>query len=461
MAIEPFPEPDPGGVSDRGSRQSRFVMLWREIPRLATLAFPLIAGLTASTLNAIIDTVMLGPLGEVPLAVVSLTTSGLSILYAGLYGFMGPVAIFAGHAHGAADDPRVGAALHHGRALGALGGAIASALMIAALPLLWWMGQPEAVLEAMPAYWLCIAGSMAPFTVMLAYKQVYDSVDRAWLAMVLMLGGEALNVPLNWLLIYGHWGFPALGVTGAGIASLVSTLVALAVLAGHWRWSHAMAPYRGPMRLSRAGTLDQLREGTPMAAQYLLEGSAFAIAGLMVGWFGATALAANQIVTAVTFVIYMAPLGMSAAVSIRVAQALGKGGRERAGAIGWAAIALVTAWMLSFTVFLTLFGQTIAGLFVDTPDVIAAAASLFTVVAIMQIFDGIQSTSLGALRGLMDNRWPTVITLIAYWGAALPSSYLLGVGLDWGINGVWAGFGVGLALAAFALAWRFHILTTR
>ncbi len=456
------PSPTDRRGTQRGARTVRRAeALWREIPRLAGLAFPLIAGLTASTLNGIIDTVMLGPLGEVPLAVVSLSTSGLSILYAGLYGFMGPVGIFAGHAHGAGDDPRVAAALGHGRLLGGVAGLIATGLMIAALPMLRFMGQPEAVLEAMPGYWLCIAASMAPFTVMLAYKQVYDGVERPWLAMILMLFGEALNVPLNWILIYGHLGAPALGVTGAGVASLLSSLVALAILAGHWQWSQATAPYRAQSRITRAGAADQMREGAPMAAQYLLEGSAFAIAGLMVGWFGATALAANQIVTAVTFVIYMAPLGMSAAVSIRVAQALGRGARDRAGAIGWAAIALVTAWMGLFTLVLTFFGQTIAGLFIDDRDVIALAASLFTIVAVMQIFDGIQSTSLGALRGLMDNRWPTVVTLVAYWGVALPTSYLFGVDLGWGTNGVWAGFGVGLALAATALTWRFHVLTTR
>ncbi len=433
--------------------------LAREVPRLVSLALPLIAGLTASTLTAVVDTVMLAPLGEIPLAVVSLSASGLSVLYAGLYGFMGPVAIYAGHAYGAGAPDRVAGALFHGLAVGGTMGVLATLIMVAALPTLRLMDQPPLVLAALTPYWLWIAASMAPFTMLLAFKQVYDGVDRAWLAMGLMTFGGVLNIPLNWIFIYGHLGVPALGVTGAGIASFLSTTCTLLIMVLHWALSAKMAAYRVPIPLSRGGIWAQLRDGLPMGAQYAAEGGAFALAGLMIGWFGATALAANQIVSAVTLVIYMGPLGMSAAVSIRVAQALGEGGRERAGAIGWAALLVVMVWMSLFTISLALGGGLIAALMVEDPDVIDIAARLFTVVALMQILDGVQSTSLGALRGLLDIRWPTIVTLISYWLLALPSSYLLGVVLGLGPEGVWAGFGVGLCVAAIALTWRFQRLT--
>ncbi len=431
----------------------------REVRRLISLALPLIAGLTVATMMGVVDTIMLGRVGAIPLAVVSLSTSALSILYAALYGFTGPVGILVGNAYGADDGKRVTDALNHGLLGSLLAGLFGGVAMLAVLPLLPHLGQPPEVLAALPPYWICMAAAMAPFTLQLTYKQAYDAIDRPWLSVLLVLSGVAVNVPLNYILIFGHLGFPPLGVFGAGLASLLSSLFGLAVIAAHWRWAPLLAPFRTQVPLSVEGFRSHLREGLPMAAQYLMEGSAFALAGLMVGWFGATALAANQIVSAVTTIIYMGPLGMSAAVSIRIAQALGRGGRERAAAIGWAAMGVVVLWMGCFALFISNFGDNIAALLVDDPAVIVAAGAIFSVFAVMQVVDGIQSTSLGALRGLMDNRWPTVVTLIAYWGAALPASYIFGVRFGFEAQGVWAGFGVGLLFAAVLLTWRFRHLT--
>lgn len=193
-----------------------------------------------------------------------------------------------------------------------------------------------------------------------------------------------------------------------------------------------------------------------MATQYLLEGGSAAIGGLMIGLFGAVALAANQIASSVTSILYMLPLGMSAAVSIRIAQAAGAGAPERLGAIGYAGIGLVTVWTTAFTGLLIAFGEAIAGMIVSDPVLIAAAATFFVVFALMQVIDGIQSVALGALRGILDNDWPTIVSLIAYWLIALPVAWLVAFRFGFGAPGVWAGFGAGLAVAAVALVWRFE-----
>jgi MATE family multidrug resistance protein len=196
-----------------------------------------------------------------------------------------------------------------------------------------------------------------------------------------------------------------------------------------------------------------------MGWQYVLEGGAVAVVGVLVGWLGAIALAANQVVMAVAGVLYMVPLGVAAATGIRVAQAIGGDQRSRLRAIGLAGLATATAWLVVATVLLTVFARPIARAFIDDPAVIGLAAALFFTVGLMQVFDGVQSVSLGALRGMLDSHWPTRVSLLAYWGLAVPLAWVAGIVLDWGLVGLWAGFGIGLAIAAYALLQRFLTLT--
>lgn len=182
------------------------------------------------------------------------------------------------------------------------------------------------------------------------------------------------------------------------------------------------------------------------------------VAAWMLGWLGNAALAANQVVQSIGALLYMLPLGMAAAVSIRISQAQGRGETARIRAIGSATFASVTAWMLVATVLLALFGQRIAEAMSDDPQVIAIAVPMFVVVAAMQVADGLQSTALGALRGLQDYRWPVGVTLVSYWLLALPLSYWLAFHSPLGAVGVWVGFASGLAVAAVLLPWRFYRL---
>jgi len=181
--------------------------------------------------------------------------------------------------------------------------------------------------------------------------------------------------------------------------------------------------------------------------------------GLLIGQFGAVALAGHQIAQAVGNTLYMLPLGMAAAVGIRVAQVIGAGEGGRVAAIGQAGLWVVSVWMGAFALLFFFAGEWIASRFIDDPAVIAAAAGIFFVFGFTQLMDGVQSVSLGALRGMLDNAWPTRVSLLAYWGIALPLSVLFGFGFGLGPPGVWGGFGVGLAVAALALAWRFSRLS--
>ncbi len=426
-----------------------------ELRPLVGLAVPLVAGLTTSTMMGLVDTYMLGPMGEAVLGAVSLTSSVLLIFYAALYGFMGPVGILVGQAFGAGKPDKIAEIVRHALMIAFLAGLGSAALMLIALFfILPHTGQPAEVMAVLSPYWLAMGFSLLPYCLSLVYKQFYDSIDRPWLGFLLTLVPVLTNVGLNWLLIGGNLGFPALGILGAGIGSLMASTLGVIGMALHYRLSRTASAYRGGSPWTLRSFREQLREGLPMSFQYLLEGGAVAVAGVLIGWLGTTALAANQIVYSVTSVLYMLPLGMAGAVSIRVSQAAGGGENGRIRSISYTALGLVTTWAALFTVMLLFAGDRIADFFVDEADVIAVAAATFVAVGIMQVFDGLQSVSLGALRGVLDNRWPTRVSLIGYWLIALPVGYVLGFVLQWGPAGFWGGFGLGLAFAAVMLLRR-------
>jgi MATE family multidrug resistance protein len=275
----------------------------------------------------------------------------------------------------------------------------------------------------------------------------------------LTLAPVVINIPLTWALVSGQFGLPALGLVGAGVSGLISGCLGTAIMAAHFHLMPAHAPYRAPSRWQRSAFAEHLREGVPMGMQYFLEGGAVAVAGVLIGLLGATALAANQVVFSVMVLLFMAPLGMSAAVGIRVAQAAGGGEKQRARSIGVTGMALVSLWTVTFTVILVAFGDWVAQQFVSDAHVIAIATLIFVAVGGMQVFDGIQSVGVGVLRGVFDNRYPTVVSLIAYWLISLPLSVVFGFVLGWGAAGVWAGFGGGLVVASVLLVRRLWRVT--
>jgi MATE family multidrug resistance protein len=433
-----------------------------EIRPLVHLAIPVVAGLVGAVALGLVDTVMLGPLGAAPLAAVSLATSVIIIFYAGLYGLMGPTALLVGQAHGAGDTERIARVVRDGLVVAIAGGGAGSVLMAASLlVVLPHAGQPHEVVGIIGPYWLAMSGVLVPFSLCLVVKQLLESVERPWTAAALMLVPVAINVPLNWLLIYGGLGLPALGLTGAGLASLLAYWAGFAAMLAYLCRAPAMAPYRARLALDARSLRSHLREGAPMATQYVLEGGSVAIAGIMIGWLGAVALAANQIAFSVGGLVYMVPLGLAAAVSIRIAQAVGEERPERLRPIAVAGLAVVSTWMVATTLLLVLGRREIAALFVREEAIVALAAGLFLTFGLMQILDGVQTVSLGALRGMLDNRWPLYVSLLAYWLVALPLAYALGIAVGLGPAGVWGGFGAGLAVAATALTWRFWSKTAR
>lgn len=429
-----------------------------ELPGLLRLALPLVLGLSAAELISLTDTVLLASLGTVVLACVALTSSAGLIFHAGLYGMLATLSVRVGHAHGADDPGAVARTLRAGLGYGLLVGILGCLAMLACLPLVQWLGVPLPDVALLTPYWQAMAVFLIPYCLAVVFKDVLEAIGRPWVGVLLVMSAVVFNIPLSYGLIHGHFGLPALGLLGAGIASVIAESLAVLVALAYWRLAPSLASYRQAAQGARLTWRTLLGEGWPLGLGYLAEAGAVVIAAWMLGWLGNAALAANQVVQSIGALLYMLPLGMAAAVSIRISQAQGRGETARIRAIGSATFASVTAWMLVATVLLALFGRSIAEAMSDDPQVIAIAVPMFVVVAAMQVADGLQSTALGALRGLQDYRWPVGVTLVSYWLLALPLSYWLALHSSLGAVGVWVGFACGLTVAAVLLPWRFYRL---
>ncbi len=432
----------------------------REVPEILALAVPIVAGLGASTLLGVTDSVMLAPLGPLPLAAVGITSAVAIILFAAIYGVLSAMAVRVGAAHGAGQGREIPALLRNGLVLGAIVGALGVLAMLAAWPLLPVLGQPPEVLAIMFPYWVSIAVLMLPFSMLMVFKATFEAVDRPWVGTGFAFLAVGVNIPLNYALIWGLGPLPMLGLTGAGIASLAAETLALAAAWVFWLRAPSMRRLRLRADLSRTVITSVAREGAPLGLMYVAETGAMAVATLMIGTFGAVALAGNQVAMSVGGLLYMVPLGVSGAVAIRVAQARGAGKHAALRPIAWAALALAATWLAASAAVLGLYGHTIAGWITDEPEVATVAAALFFVFAFSQVMDGLQSTMTGALRGLSDTGFPAWLSLLAYWALGLPLGWVLARPLGMGPAGVWTGFIVALGLAAVLLVWRFLRQTT-
>ncbi len=427
----------------------------KEARYLARLALPIVISLAAAALIGVVDTVMVAPLGTLPLAAVSITASVLIIFYSALYGFVSAIGVRMAEAFGKSSDRGLASATSAGLLVSLAVGVVGAAVMICLKPALSWIGQPAEVVSLIGGYWIAMSLLLVPFTVFYALKALFDAMNRPWIGVGLAFLAVGFNIPSNYVLIHGVADWPGLGLLGAGIASLLSQLMPLIMallILREWRKKRNLLTIAG---FDWSEVKAQIKEGFIISVGYLGEGAAYAVAGLMLGWFSAAALAAHQIVSAVSDVIYMVPLGVSIAISIRVAQAIGADEKERLKSIVLASLLVVVGWM-AVVVFGILIGRTplAHGLSRD-PKVVSLAISMFLVIAAMQIADGVQGTMLGAFRGMMDNHVPVTITLIAYWVFALPLGYALGFWLGFGPNGIWIGYGSGLSLAAITLTYRF------
>lgn len=442
----------------------RFPRILAENKTTLTLAAPIIAGFVGQMLMGVVDTIMVGHVGVLPLAGCAFANTVLAVPLVFGFGLLSSVSVEVSHAHGEKRPEVAGEFLRGGLLIAVLLAAFLVLLAYIGTPYLPLLGQPAEVNAIAGTYFLLCAWSFLPAFVTGAAKNFSEALEHPWPPFWIMLVGVGLNVVLNWILIFGNLGAPPLGLDGAGWATLISRLATMAALlfyTANSRRLHASWPRRWLAHgiLSRTRRLTNV--GIHSGGLSLCEIGAFSFGSIMMGWLGVVPLAAHQIALSCAATTFMVPLGLAQAVSVRVGHARGAGAKERIPDIVHGALALSIGIMSVFASCYLLMGNTIAAAFVEDHAVRNLTVQLLALAGIFQIFDGIQIVSSGSLRGFADTRIPLLIGMFAYWGIALPVSWTAAFAFEIGARGIWMGFVVGLGLAAGAMFLRLrHRLTT-
>jgi multidrug resistance protein, MATE family len=426
---------------------------------LVALAVPVALGELGWIAMSVVDIWMVGKLGASAIAAVGLA----SALYYPV-GIVG-MSLLAGmdtriaQAVGARDLPSV-----HRNYWQALWLAIALLLPLGLLyfpldaGLRWQISDPALANETLVYLRVLLLGTPALFLYSHGrrYLQAKGSVKPFAYAII---SANLINLFFNQALIFGSWGFPQLGTEGSAWATTIARIYeGLFLLGAVWWHERKQSPAvwsakTGP-QWSEMGAL--LKLGAPAAAQVGLEIGIFGLATLMIGGFGTVMTAAHQIALNIASVTYMVPLGISSAAAVAVGHAVGAKNQRAAITSGWMAIGLAAGFMSLMAVLFFLAPRWIMRIYTFDPAVIEIGAKLLWIAAFFQLFDGIQISATGVLRGWGDTRTPMLVNLLGHWLVGLPICYVLGFLYRWQAEGIWYGLAIGLLVVAIALLWTWH-----
>lgn len=425
--------------------------------RLIQLALPIVGAQLLSMSMWLVDVLMLGRLGVEPLGAASLGRLwvwGTLVFAMGLLCGIDPI---ASQAHGARDDRTLSLTFRRALVLSGLLTVPMAVLWLLTEPLLLWSGQDPALAAQAEVYVLLQLPALPFFIGFFAIKQYLQAqgvvLPELWVA----VGANLVNVFGNWLLIFGHWGFPALGLAGAALSTALTQIAMVLVLLAWMRHDPRQRSLLSGVDRS-AASLSSLRPiirfGWPVAVQFGFEMWAFQLVTLLSGWLGAVALGAHTIAITLASVSFMVPLGIALAAVTRVGNLIGAGEPREAERAAWVAFGLGGGVMVASGLVFYLGREWLPALFTTDPAVIALTAAVLPVAAAFQIFDGLQVVGGGVLRGMGRTRPAALANLIGYYVLALPLGWWLAFRVGMGVVGLWWGLALALAIVALSLiAW--------
>ena len=434
-----------------------------EIKECLLLAVPLAGAQLSQAATTFVDTVMMGILGSQSIAAGALGAATFFLLINVGSGIVSAVSPLAAEAYGGGRVEQVGRVVQQGLWLSVI-------LAVPVTLLIWHSGfvlrllgqEPENVALA-EAYLRAIAWGYLPGLGFAVLRNFVAALSRPRPVIVVMISGTVFNVAANYVLAFGKFGLPALGIAGLGWASALSLWGMFAALAIYILWQPQLRVYKALTNLhhfERKEFGELVRVGVPIGVLAGVEGGFFTFVTFLMGHLGTVTLAAHQIALQTAVVTFTIPLGISIAATVRVGQLMGQENPTGARLAGFVSIGIAAMFMGMMGIMFWTIPGAIVSLYIDTTDpanaaVVSLAKTLLGVAAMFQIVDGIQVTAAGALRGLKDTRIPLLIGIVAYWGIGLSCGYTLGLGLGFGGVGLWWGFAIGLAVAAGVLTWRF------
>ena len=423
------------------------------------IGMPIVLGQLGIVVVGLVDNIMVGHFSTSDLAAASFVNSVFNIPILFGMGFSYGLTPLVGQFFGRGDKFRVGGLLRNSLLANFMIGLFLSVAMGIMYLNVHRMGQPEELLPLIRPYFLLQLTSLVFVMMFNSFKQFADGITDTKTSMWIMLSANLLNIIGNSLLIYGVWGLPALGLTGAGISTLASRIfmfVAFAIL--FFRKQSYRRYLVGYHRTTyNTGDLKVLnRMGMMVGLQMGMETALFSISGVMIGWLGTVPLAAHQVVASISTLGFMLYYGVGSAVSIRVSNFFGRGdiaGVRRATLAGAHLLGLLA---ILVSVFFLLVREHIGWLYTSSEEVVNLVAVLMVILVFYQFGDSLQIIFANALRGVADVTSMAVISFIGYFVIALPVSCICGFVLDWGIEGIWVGYPVGLTLTGGMMCWRFY-----
>lgn len=428
------------------------------------LAFPVMMSQAGQMIVALTDNLMVGQLGAVELAAVALANNIFVIGMMFAIGLISAITPIAGKAIGAKDRLESSTILKQAVYMHPLSGVIITGILLCGIFIMPHMGQDPAVIKVAIPYYIILCISIIPLSIFFVFRQYAEALGNTRVAMQVTLTGAVINIGLNYLLIFGKLGFPQLGVEGAGYATLLCRVyMSIAAIILFFRMD-LFKPDRKNWKLTKFDLIKSmhlLRIGVPIGSQYITEMLAFSIGSFMMGWIGTNALAAHQVVMSLVGFTYMVSAGLASATTIKVSHFRGQRNLKEMNRAIYASIHMVGLFMFCSLLIFYNFRFFIPSLFIQDPAVIAIASKLMIIAAMFQLFDGFQVNMLGALRGMEDVRIPMILLAIAYFAIALPFSYLAGIALKFGPQGVWFGYLFGLFLVSVQLYIRYKYKAKR
>ncbi|WP_348824232.1 MATE family efflux transporter [Flavobacterium aestuarii] len=437
------------------------------------LAYPVILGMLGHTLIGIVDNYMVGNLGSTELAAVSLGNSFIFLAMAIGIGFSTAITPLVAEADAEKNDKKIRTTFHHGLLLCTILGVSLFIITVLSKQLMYFMDQPEAVVLLAAPYIDWVAFSLIPVVMYQGYKQFADGLSLTKYSMYSIILTNVVHVFFNYVLIYGFWIFPKLGVTGAALGTVISRIMMVVFM-------HYLMKHNAVMKkFFKNFTFKEIKKsilkkivsiGVPSSLQMLFEVTLFTAAIWLSGSLGKNSQAANQIALILASSTFMVAMGLSVTAMIRVGHSRGAGDYKNLIIVARSIFLLAIITEAFFALIFVVFHNFLPHLFLnmhdpaqvmDNKEIIMITSNLLLIAAVFQISDGIQVVVLGALRGLQDVKIPMYITFVAYWIVGFPISFYLGKFTGLKAVGVWIGLLAGLSAAAVFLYLRFAYLTKK
>lgn len=423
------------------------------------VAIPVVISQAGQTTVMLADNIMVGRLGAMELAAISFVGVVYMIGMVFGMGFTFGLTPLTGVAYGEKNNKRVGELFQNSLLINLISTLFFFFILLLAGQFLDRMGQEQAVVDLARRPYYIMAWSFIPQMFFFSGRQFAEGIGNTKIAMYITIICNALNIILNYLLIYGKFGFPALGVEGAAIATLISrVLMAVGMIFVIFRFEIFNRYFKFFRRdgFHWKYIKQLIGIGAPISIQTGTEVVTFSLCGIMTGWLGGVSLAANQVTQTMTSLTFMIALGVASATTIRVSHQLGAKNYVGMRKAGFASMHLALGFMSISAICFILFRNYLPYIFTNDFEVAAIASKLFIVAGIFQLFDGLQVVSMAALRGMADTKIPMIISFVSYIIVCLSVGYVLAFVVGLGTVGVWLGYVAGLGLAAIWLSSRFN-----